>query len=169
MRLTTIVVCSAVLAGFVPSPQMAYAQAKEAEKQQAKDLAKAKQPVGGDLTEYRNRIADAYSRAVDAKKTLVSTTGNIADKEFRRVNSLIDSYNRNAGSFNDAAAKAGAALLPAMSPVTPGDLSGTLVRDDDAAPQGKYVVWVFKNEGGQWVRQADRTLATDNAGSTSTS
>jgi len=28
---------------------------------------------------------------------------------------------------------------------------------------GKYVVWVYKSEGGQWVKQPERTLNTDDA------
>jgi hypothetical protein len=80
MRLTSIIVCSVVLAGFVvSSPQTACAQAKDAEKQQTKKAEKEQ-----------------------AKKT-------------------------------------------------------------EGVGEGKYVVWVYKMEDEQWVRQPERTLNTDDA------
>jgi hypothetical protein len=137
-----------------------YEEAKKAAKD-AKEINK-EQPVGGVLQEYKDRIADAYKRTTDAKNTLVDTTGTIAKDDFRRVNGLIASYNRDAGDFNIRASNAGLDSVPTIASVTPSDLKGKL-DSDKAASKGKYDVWVFKMENGNWAKQEDRTLATDDA------
>jgi hypothetical protein len=135
-------------------------EAKKAAKD-AKEINK-EQPVGGVLKEYKDRIADVYKIVTGAKNTLVNKTGTIAEKDFRLVNDLIAVYNRNAGEFNNRASNAGLDSVPTIASVTPSDLKGKL-DSDKAASKGKYDVWVFKMENGNWAKQEDRTLATDDA------
>jgi hypothetical protein len=135
----------------------------------AVDAAEHGRKLGDTLKEYSSRIKDVYKMAVDAKRNLTSMTGTIARKQFDAANKLIDSFNRTRAEFSRASQEAaGSSLLPGftsvlsqypqLARVTPQDLKGKL---EAAAPTGKYQVWVFKNEGGRWVKQEDRTLDTN--------
>ncbi len=139
--------------------------AKEDAKE-SNDLSKAKQEVGGVLDEYKNRVADAYQRTTNAKKTLLDASGTISKNEFQRVNNLIGEFNRDAAGYNRQAAEAGMNAMPTIAAVKAGELRGRLA-DDEKAGKGKYAVWVYKLQDGQWVKQPDRTYDTDDAESAS--
>jgi hypothetical protein len=83
---------------------------------------------------------------------------------------LIERYNRARAELSRGSQEAaGSSLLPRFTSIlthypelaraTPQELKGRL--DSDATAR-KFVVWVFKWEGGEWIKQAERTLNTDN-------
>ena len=124
---------------------------------------------GDTLKEYRDRLKDTYQNAMNAKQNLTSMTGNIARKQFQEVNNLIDRFNQTRTDFGrQVQSAAGSPVFarytsvlsqyPAIPRLTPQDLKGKLEPD---TPESKFTVWVFKQEGGRWVKQEDRTLGTD--------
>ena len=144
--------------------------ALNAEKFANKGLTAEERKLGDMLNEYSDRIKDDQRRAVNAKKYLISMTGTIARKQFLDVNNLIESYNRIRGGVQPGMQEAaGSSLLPRFTSIlnqypeialtTPQDLKGEL---DSDATGGKFVIWVFKWEGGEWIQQVDRTLNSDN-------
>ncbi len=128
-----------------------------------KGLTAEERKRGDTLKEYRAALKDAYDRVMTAKRDLTSMTGTITRKQFQDVNNLIDSFNR---SRNDSGQQAGGAAgpvlsqYPALAPVTPGELRGKLAPGDS---DGRYTVFVYKRINGQWIKQEDRTLSTNEA------
>ena len=107
---------------------------------------------------------------MNAKKYLISMTGTIARKQFQDANNLIDGYNRIRTELIRASREAaGSSLLagftsiltqyPEIARATPDELKGQL---DSGPAARKFVVWVFKWEGGEWIKQVERALNTDN-------
>ena len=124
---------------------------------------------GDTLKEYRDRLKDTFTIAMNAKKNLTSMTGNIARKQFQEVNDTIDRFNQSRADFIRRVQSATGSPVfarytsvlsqyPAIPRLTPQDLKGKLEPD---TPESKFTVWVFKQQGGRWVKQEDRTLSTD--------
>lgn len=151
-----------------------------------KDILSAEERKLGDtLKEYATQVSLAYQRAVYAKKQLTSMTGEISKKAFDDANRAIEQYNQVRTEFSQRIPGSGPlqsrygpmlAQRPVIDPITPQDLKGKLEGgqadrlagveqkrfEQKPEPAGKWVVWVYSNQGGQWVKQEDRTLATDN-------
>ncbi len=128
-----------------------------------KGLTAEERKRGDTLKEYRDALKDAYNRVMNAKRDLTSMTGRISEKQFDDVNRLIDSYNRsNDGLAQSSGAGGGTGIdrLPSIARVTPGELRGKLAAEGS---EGRYTVFVYKQVNGQWVKQEDRTLSTDDA------
>lgn len=62
-------------------------------------LTLAERKLGDTINEYKDVVAGSYRRAVEAKKTLASGVGGLADAKFREVNALIDKYNGQLRDF----------------------------------------------------------------------
>jgi hypothetical protein len=128
-----------------------------------KGLTAEERKRGDTLKEYRDALKDAYNRVMNAKRDLTSMTGRISEKQFDDVNRLIDSYNRsNDGLAQSSGAGGGTGIdrLPSIARVTPGELRG---KPEAEGSEGRYTVFVYKQVNGQWVKQEDRTLGTDDA------
>src|SRR5262249_36943325 len=70
------------------------------------------------LKEYKAAIQDAWRRVSDARKTLVSGTQMIMQKDFRDMNNLIADFNREADTYNAVARSAGLETVEGIPPVT---------------------------------------------------
>jgi hypothetical protein len=128
-----------------------------------KGLTAEERKRGDTIKEYGDALKGAYDRVMTLKRDMTSMTGTIAERQFRNVNNLIDSFNRSRNDFAQTAGSAAGPILanyPAISPIAPGELKGKLA---PAAAEGRYTVFVYKQVSGQWVKQDDRTLSTDDA------
>ncbi len=129
----------------------------------AKEILEKKGWVGHALDEYKDKLKDVYNQVKDFRISLTSQVGRVSKKSFDDVNRQIKEYNQQVDQF--------ASKFPSepqsfsrLAPVTQSDLKGTLEGDStEGVGSGKYSVWVFKNDGGQWAKQPERTLNTDDA------
>ncbi len=120
---------------------------------QAKDAVdKATKPEerkrGDTIKEYKASLQLAFNRAMNAKAQLTSTTGQLTLKQFNDVNALIRSFNNR---YDAASAKGWSFDGTEMSRLEP--LSAKSSR--------AYTVYVFKQSGGQWVRDDTRSFVSN--------
>jgi hypothetical protein len=133
----------------------------KAKKTAENGLTAAERKLGDTLKEYTNRIKDAYQNATNAKKAVMSLTDKISEKQFNDANTLIDRFNRDRSSFSEKAGTLSGPFLasyPEMPRILVGELKGKLATDKAV---GKWNVWVFKQNNGQWEKQEDQSLSTD--------
>jgi hypothetical protein len=84
--------------------------------------------------------------------------------EIQKANKLVAEYNSKRDAYTlEKPSGNYFALLPRLE-VDPIELkTNSAAAAGEAVGSGKYVVLVYKSEGGQWVKQPDRTLNTDDA------
>jgi hypothetical protein len=129
----------------------------------AKDAAQGKakeRKVGDTLREYAKNVAQAYERAKRFKEQRLASTKQLSKQQMDEVNARIKSYNKTRDSYGDLSRDAVAPVLskyPAMPLISDKDLD----KNGTESKNSKYTVWVFKQAGGRWEKQEDRTLNTD--------
>ena len=95
-----------LLAAVIEAKQ-AVDRAKKVAKGEEPLLKAAERKLGDALKEYKDAVAGAYQRAVDAKKTLTEGVGGLTDAKFKQATAAVDRYN---GLVRDYEAKAGSGL-----------------------------------------------------------
>ncbi|MGO8750640.1 MAG: hypothetical protein ACLQNE_32220 [Thermoguttaceae bacterium] len=90
--------------------------------------------------------------------------------DIQKANKLVAEYNSKRKAYaldkpngNYFASLPGLEIDPIELKTNTAAASGEGIGIGQIGRGGKYVVWVYKNEGGQWVKQPERTLSTDDA------
>lgn len=73
----------------------------------------------GPLDEFISQIETSYELAKDAKKKLLQVISSTTQKEFDRVNQLIDTYNENLSKFQSGPQGSAFTRFPQMARVSP--------------------------------------------------
>jgi hypothetical protein len=128
-----------------------------------KGLVAKERQLGDTLKEYGQAVAKAYDYATRAKRELTSLTGSISEREFKRVNSLIDTYNRHRvdlGASQSPPLLSPPLRLPGISRVRPGQMKASILPDQpgplpDGLDRGAAAV-PAEGDGGAAHDEAER-------------
>jgi hypothetical protein len=108
--------------GLKKAISVAEGEAKKKLEQQAADFladpnAKLTE-VKGKFGDYLSNVQGAYKRAKDAKEEMMGLTDTLAEKKFKEVNALVDSFNREAANAPPGLGWV-SQLFPKLKPVGP--------------------------------------------------